>query len=145
MQMADRLTEHARGHRRLSAAQVGQIGLRQIAELTGRQPEGVTGVEPGQDGWIVSVEVVEGSRESPRRPTSWPPTRPNSTSAGNCCRIAGSGATRAAAATAAGDHYGFRQRGTARIGGGQVYGSGLSSGHGPTLGDTWSGCSTRGW
>jgi hypothetical protein len=66
MQMADRLTEHARGHRRLSAAQVGQIGLRQIAELTGRQPEGVTGVEPGQDGWIVSVEVVE----DPRVPSS---------------------------------------------------------------------------
>ena len=61
MSMPDRLAEHA-GHGELGAAQAAKIGLRQIAELTGKQPEGVTAVEPGEDGWIVSVEVVEESR-----------------------------------------------------------------------------------
>ena len=46
----------------LSAAQAGREGLRQIAELTGKDPEGVTGVEPSQDGWLVTVEVVEDRR-----------------------------------------------------------------------------------
>jgi hypothetical protein len=67
--MGDRLAGEARQHGRhgrLSAVQAGRAGLEQIAELTGRQPEGVTGVEPGEDGWIVSVEVVE----DPRIPSS---------------------------------------------------------------------------
>jgi hypothetical protein len=46
----------------LTAAKAGQAGLRQIAELTGKQPEGVTGVEPAEDGWVVGVEVVEDKR-----------------------------------------------------------------------------------
>jgi hypothetical protein len=46
----------------LTAAQAAQRGLRQIAELTGKQTEGVTGVEPAEDGWIVGVEVVEDRR-----------------------------------------------------------------------------------
>lgn len=46
----------------LNAAEAAQTGLRQIAELTGRQPEGVTGVEPIEDGWLVGVEVVEDRR-----------------------------------------------------------------------------------
>jgi Gas vesicle synthesis protein GvpO len=46
----------------LTAARAVRIGLHQIAELTGKEPEGVTGVEPGEDGWIVGVEVVEDSR-----------------------------------------------------------------------------------
>jgi len=46
----------------LTAAQAGQVALRQIAELTGKQPEGVTGVEPAEDGWVVGVEVVEDKR-----------------------------------------------------------------------------------
>jgi Gas vesicle synthesis protein GvpO len=46
----------------LSVAQVARAGLRQVAELTGKPPEGVTAVEPGEDGWIVGVEVVEESR-----------------------------------------------------------------------------------
>ncbi|TVZ00743.1 gas vesicle protein [Trebonia kvetii] len=46
----------------LSAAQAGQRGLRQVAELTGRDPEGISGVEPSQDGWLVTVEVVEDAR-----------------------------------------------------------------------------------
>jgi gas vesicle protein GvpO len=46
----------------LTAAQAGQAALRQIAELTGKEAEGVTGVEPGEDGWVVGVEVVEDRR-----------------------------------------------------------------------------------
>ncbi len=46
----------------LTAPEAAQRGLSQIAELTGKQPEGVTGVEPAEDGWIVGVEVVEDRR-----------------------------------------------------------------------------------
>lgn len=46
----------------VSAAKAGQLAMRQIAELTGKQTEGITGVEPGDDGWIVGVEVVEDQR-----------------------------------------------------------------------------------
>jgi hypothetical protein len=56
---ADRRPRRARG---LSAARAAQAGLRQIAELTGKKPEGVTGVEPADDGWLVGVEVVEDRR-----------------------------------------------------------------------------------
>src|SRR5262245_4350708 len=49
-------------HDGLTAAKAGQAGLRQIAELTGKQPEGVTGVEPAEDGWVVGVEVLEDQR-----------------------------------------------------------------------------------
>lgn len=64
--MADRPAEKAGQRRGLSAARAARLGLDQIAELTGREPEGVTGVEPGEDGWIVSVEVIE----DPRIPSS---------------------------------------------------------------------------
>jgi Gas vesicle synthesis protein GvpO len=64
--MADKPAEKAGQRRRLSAARAARLGLDQIAELTGREPEGVTGVEPGEDGWIVSVEVIE----DPRIPSS---------------------------------------------------------------------------
>jgi hypothetical protein len=46
----------------LTAPEAAQIGLCQIAELTGKQPESVIGVEPAEDGWIVGVEVVEDRR-----------------------------------------------------------------------------------
>jgi hypothetical protein len=46
----------------LTAAEVAQEGMRQIAELTGKEPEGVTGVEPAEDGWLVGVELVEDRR-----------------------------------------------------------------------------------
>jgi hypothetical protein len=49
-------------HDGLTAAKAGQAGLRQIAELTGKQPEGVTGVEPAEEGWVVGIEVVEDKR-----------------------------------------------------------------------------------
>ncbi|HEX3489157.1 MAG TPA: gas vesicle protein GvpO [Streptosporangiaceae bacterium] len=50
------------GGRRLGAAAAAEHGLRQIAELTGKEPEGITGVEPGEDGWVIGVEVVEDRR-----------------------------------------------------------------------------------
>ena len=46
----------------LTATEAGQFGLRQIAELTGKDPEGVIGVEPAEDGWLVTVEVIEDRR-----------------------------------------------------------------------------------
>ena len=46
----------------VTAAKAGQLAMRQIAELTGKQAEGITGVEPGEDGWIVGVEIVEDRR-----------------------------------------------------------------------------------
>jgi len=48
--------------RRLSAAEAGREGLQQITELTGKDPESVTGVEPSEDGWLVTVEVIEDRR-----------------------------------------------------------------------------------
>ncbi|MEV0198622.1 gas vesicle protein GvpO [Nonomuraea sp. NPDC050691] len=50
--------------RRLSASTAGEAGLRHIAELTSREPEGVTLVKPsdGGGGWTVGVEVVEDRR-----------------------------------------------------------------------------------
>jgi hypothetical protein len=56
---ADRRRRPAHG---LSAARAARAGLRQIAELTGKKPEGVTGVEPAEDGWLVGVEIVEDQR-----------------------------------------------------------------------------------
>ncbi len=46
----------------LTAAEAGRHGLREIAGLTGKETEGVTGVEPAEDGWLVFVEVVEDRR-----------------------------------------------------------------------------------
>lgn len=46
----------------LTAAQAGRQGLKQIADLTGKEPEGITGVERDDDGWKVTVEVVEDRR-----------------------------------------------------------------------------------
>lgn len=46
----------------LSAAEAGREGLLQITELTGKDPESVTGVTRSEDGWLVTVEVVEDRR-----------------------------------------------------------------------------------
>lgn len=46
----------------LTANQAAREGLRQISELTGKRPEGVTGLERTDDGWVVGVEVVEDRR-----------------------------------------------------------------------------------
>jgi hypothetical protein len=46
----------------MSAAQAARAGLRGLAELIGKRPEGITAVEPTDDGWRVGVEVVEDRR-----------------------------------------------------------------------------------
>ncbi|QLY33922.1 gas vesicle protein GvpO [Nocardia huaxiensis] len=44
---------------RLSASQTAAAGTRHIAELTGKEVVGATGVRPRDDGWTVEVEVLE--------------------------------------------------------------------------------------
>jgi len=53
----------ARGRPRLSAAEAGQEGLRQIIELIGKDPESVTGVKRAKSGWLVTVETEPESGE----------------------------------------------------------------------------------
>lgn len=45
--------------RQLTGIQVAAQAARQLLELTGRDVEGVTGLEKTDDGWKVHVEVVE--------------------------------------------------------------------------------------
>jgi hypothetical protein len=51
----------ARAHE-LTAAEAARHGLARVAELTGKEPEGVSGVEPLEDGWLVTVEILEDRR-----------------------------------------------------------------------------------
>ena len=63
--MAERdSTREARTERapEMTAAQAARAGQRQLAEMLGSDPEAVTGVEPTEDGWLVTVEVVEDRR-----------------------------------------------------------------------------------
>jgi hypothetical protein len=46
----------------LSAAEAGREGLRQVTELTGKDPESVTGVRRSDDGWLVTVDMIEDHR-----------------------------------------------------------------------------------
>ena len=60
---ADETQDHeTQDQRRMSAAEAGREGLQQITELTGKEPESVTGVRRSEDGWLVTVEVVEDRR-----------------------------------------------------------------------------------
>lgn len=45
----------------LTAADAARSAAREVADLTGKDPVGVTAVEPLEDGWRVEVEVVEES------------------------------------------------------------------------------------
>ena len=47
---------------RLSAAELGQAALTTVAELTGHEPEAVTGLEWDGEYWQVSVDVLELAR-----------------------------------------------------------------------------------
>jgi hypothetical protein len=49
----------AEAPKRMSGPQVAQAAQRQLLELTGKEPEGVTGLQRGDEGWTVQVEVVE--------------------------------------------------------------------------------------
>jgi Gas vesicle synthesis protein GvpO len=55
-------TPKTKRSRDLSAMSAGEVGQRHIAALTGKQSEGVTQVQPAEDGWVVQVEVVEDRR-----------------------------------------------------------------------------------
>jgi len=44
---------------KLTLRKVGQIALDEISALVGCPAEGVTGISKNQDGWIVTVEVLE--------------------------------------------------------------------------------------
>jgi hypothetical protein len=46
----------------LPAMAAAEVGLRQVADLTGREPQGIVSLEPADGGWIVGVEVVEDRR-----------------------------------------------------------------------------------
>jgi hypothetical protein len=49
----------AEASRRRSAAQVASEAARQLAELTDKEVEGVTGLRRSDDGWLVEVEALE--------------------------------------------------------------------------------------
>ena len=42
-----------------TAGKVAALALRELSELTGKDAEGVTGLERTDEGWTVNVEVVE--------------------------------------------------------------------------------------
>ena len=46
----------------MTAAEAARAALRQIAQLTEKQPEGITGVQRTEDGWTVGIELVEDQR-----------------------------------------------------------------------------------
>lgn len=50
------------GSSRMPATAAAKAGIGSIIELTGKQPEGVTAVEPMSDGWLIAVEVIEDQR-----------------------------------------------------------------------------------
>jgi hypothetical protein len=55
--------DDGRGRRAaLTARQAARAALRQLAELTDKQAEGIVGVERTEDGWLVDIEVVEDRR-----------------------------------------------------------------------------------
>nr|WP_041451434.1 gas vesicle protein GvpO [Hoyosella subflava] len=42
--------------------EAAQVAARLLAELTGKEPQGVTSLAPADEGWEVEVEVVEDHR-----------------------------------------------------------------------------------
>ena len=51
-----------RNRKAMTAGEAAKAALREIAALTSKQPEGVTGVERTEDGWTVGIELVEDQR-----------------------------------------------------------------------------------
>ena len=51
-----------RSKRRMSAGSAAQAALRNLAELTTKEPTGITSLESSEDGWLVGIEVVEDKR-----------------------------------------------------------------------------------
>ena len=56
---AKRSAPRSEAPRRMGATQVAARAASQLLELTGKEPEGVTGLERNDDGWHVQVEVLE--------------------------------------------------------------------------------------
>ncbi len=54
--------DRPRRRERLPAMAAAEAGLRQVADLTGRDPQGVTSLQPAEGGWVVGVEVIEDRR-----------------------------------------------------------------------------------
>jgi hypothetical protein len=46
----------------MTAGEAAKEALRQIAQLTEKRPEGVTGVERTEDGWTIGIELIEDQR-----------------------------------------------------------------------------------
>lgn len=55
-------TQRKRPERRMKAGKVGERAVEELAELTGREAETVTGLQWTDDGWTVQIEVVESRR-----------------------------------------------------------------------------------
>jgi Gas vesicle synthesis protein GvpO len=47
---------------RLPALQAAKAGMRQLAMVTGREPQGVVSLVPEEDGWRIGIEIVEDRR-----------------------------------------------------------------------------------
>ncbi|NMH95642.1 gas vesicle protein [Pseudonocardia bannensis] len=45
-----------------SAGAAARLAAREVADLTGRTPEGIVSVQRSEDGWVVGIEVVEARR-----------------------------------------------------------------------------------
>lgn len=58
----ERIDNDRTGGQRVSAVDAARAGVRGIADLVGKKPEGITSVEPTDDGWRVGVEVLEDER-----------------------------------------------------------------------------------
>lgn len=54
--------EEGRDGQVTTASAAAKAAVDQITQLTAKQPEGVIAVEPGDEGWRVSVEVLEDRR-----------------------------------------------------------------------------------
>ena len=46
----------------MTAGEAAKVALSQVAQLTAKQPEAITGVERTDDGWAIGIEVVEDRR-----------------------------------------------------------------------------------
>ncbi|MFE3228526.1 gas vesicle protein GvpO [Nocardia sp. NPDC059228] len=49
----------------LTAAQAAAVAIERLAELTSNDLQGVTRVEPTEDGWLVEIEALEDRRIPP--------------------------------------------------------------------------------
>ena len=55
----ERSAPRAESRRRPGATRIAAEAARQLVQLTGKEPEGIIGLERTEDGWTVEVEVLE--------------------------------------------------------------------------------------